>query len=125
MICYSYCNITEPIFHCVSPPLVIHLRYYRPGKVVDGVPSPSLVFSFILATLFGSTFHFIAGGDARRLAILLLASWTGFALGQIVGELLGVDVANIGPLHLVAASIGALLALLLTWFFTRRRHEER
>ena len=88
------------------------------------MPGPSLVFSFILATLFGSSFHFIAGGDARRLAMLLLASWTGFALGQIAGELLAVDVANIGPLYLVSASIGALLALILTWFFTRRPIQE-
>jgi hypothetical protein len=88
------------------------------------VPSPSLVFSFILATLFGSTFHFIAGGDARRLALLLMAAWTGFALGQIAGELLNLDIANIGPLYLVSASLGALVTLLLTWFFTRRPSQE-
>ena len=88
------------------------------------MPSPSLVFSFILATLFGSTFHFIAGGDARRLAMLLMSSWMGFALGQIAGELLNLEIASIGPLNLIPASIGAFLALLLTWFFTRRPNDE-
>ena len=55
--------------------------------------------------------------------MFLLASWMGFALGQIGGELLGIEIANIGPLHTVAASIGAVLALQLTWFFTRRQPE--
>ncbi|NOG49440.1 MAG: hypothetical protein HND48_08340 [Chloroflexi bacterium] len=38
------------------------------------MPGPGLVFAFALATLYGALFHFIFGGDARRLAVFLLAS---------------------------------------------------
>jgi hypothetical protein len=84
------------------------------------MPTPSMVFSFILATLYGSTFHLFAGGDARRLALFLLAGWVGFALGQVAGEILEFQPFNIGPLHFVTASGGALLALGITWLLTRR-----
>ena len=33
------------------------------------MPGPSIVFSFILATLYGAAFHLVSGGDARRLAL--------------------------------------------------------
>lgn len=83
------------------------------------MPSPSVVFGFTLATLCGSLFHLISGGDARRLALFLIASWIGFALGHITGDLLGVSIFDIGPLHTVNAIIGALVALVAAWILTR------
>lgn len=88
------------------------------------MPSPSIVFSFIVATLYGSTFHLIVGGDARRLALFLLASWVGFPLGQIIGEVMNLNLATIGAVHLFTASLGTLVALMLTWFFSRPLEEE-
>lgn len=82
------------------------------------MPGPSIVFGFVLATFYGSLFHLISGGDVRRLALFLLASWVGFALGHITGDLLNVDVLDIGPLNMLNATIGALLALLLARFLT-------
>lgn len=75
------------------------------------MPSPSVVFGFILATLYGAIFHLIVGGDARRLALFLLAGWLGFALGHIFGLIFAVNVMNIGPLHTFSATLGAWLAL--------------
>ncbi len=76
------------------------------------MPSPSMTFAFILATIYGVVFHLIAGGDMRRLALFLLAGWLGFALGQVAGVLLGVDILRVGPIRLVSATAGALTALL-------------
>jgi hypothetical protein len=85
------------------------------------MPSPSVTFGFVLATLFGAGFHFIVGGDARRLALFLLAGWLGFALGQILGAIMNIDVLAIGPLHTASAGIGALLALFAARLLTSDR----
>ena len=83
------------------------------------MPGPSIVFGFLLATLYSSTFHFISGGDTRRLALFFLASWIGFALGHITGDLLGVDFLDIGPLNILNATIGSLVALIVARILTR------
>jgi hypothetical protein len=75
------------------------------------VPGPALILGFILATLFGASFHLIFGGDARRLALYLLTGWVGFGIGHLLGVTLNVNFLNIGPLRVVSASIGALVAL--------------
>ena len=85
------------------------------------MPSPSVVFGFILATLYGAVFHFVLGGDARRLAFFLLAGWLGFTLGHIFGLIFGVNVLNIGPLRTLSATLGAWLALLVARLLTGKR----
>lgn len=82
------------------------------------MPGPSLTFSFILATLLGAGFHLLFGGDARRLALFLLAGWMGFALGQTLGVLFEIDVLKIGPLRAFSATAGALTALLVAQVLT-------
>jgi hypothetical protein len=85
------------------------------------VTFPALTLGFILATLYGTTFHLIAGGDARRLAVYLIASWAGFAAGQMLGAVLGIDLFNIGTLHLLTATVAAALALVGAMLLMRRR----
>jgi hypothetical protein len=75
------------------------------------LPGPNVTFGFIVATLFGAVFHLVVGGDARRLALFLLAGWVGFAVGQIFGTLFEINILNIGALRIVTASLGALIAL--------------
>jgi uncharacterized membrane protein YeaQ/YmgE (transglycosylase-associated protein family) len=75
------------------------------------LPGPTLTLGFILATLFGAVFHLIFGGDARRLALYLLAGWVGFGIGHLLGQTLEINLFNIGSLRVVSASIGALVAL--------------
>ena len=89
------------------------------------MPSPSVTFGFILATLYGATFHLIFGGDARRLALFLLAGWLGFALGHIFGVLFAVNVFSIGPLHIFSATLGAWSALFAARFLTLNRPTPR
>lgn len=89
------------------------------------MPDPITTFAFILATLFGAVFHLIFGGDARRLALFLLAGWLGFSLGHGTGVLMGINVLNIGTLRVFTASIGALIALGLARFLTSERRDHR
>jgi hypothetical protein len=84
------------------------------------MPSPSVVFSFILATLYGAAFHLVSGGDARRLALFLLAAWLGFALGHAFGDMFGVTLLDIGSLHMLPATMGAWLALVVARVLTRQ-----
>ncbi|NJL94672.1 MAG: hypothetical protein HC915_13590 [Anaerolineae bacterium] len=76
----------------------------------------------MLATLFGASAHFILGGDARRLALFLLAGWLGFALGQILGDLLMLSAGEVGAVNFCPATSGAYLALALVFVMTRRRN---
>ncbi len=85
------------------------------------MPSPSVTFAFILATLYGAAFHLIVGGDARRLALFLLSGWLGFALGHIFGVIFALDLLDIGPLRIFSATLGALLAMLAARFLTGNR----
>ncbi len=85
------------------------------------MPSPSVIFGFILATLYGAVFHIFLGGDARRLALFLLAGWLGFTLGHIFGLIFDVNMLNIGPLRTFSATLGAWLALLVARFLTGNR----
>jgi hypothetical protein len=82
------------------------------------VPGPTLTFGFVIATLIGAGFHLVLGGDARRLAMFLIAGWIGFALGQLVGDIVGFEIVlgflDVGPLHTAAAVLGAGAAAIFT-----------
>lgn len=89
------------------------------------MPSPSVVFSFILATLYGAAFHLLSGGDARRLALFLLSAWLGFGLGQGFGETVNFTLLDIGPLHVLPATVGAWNALVVARILTRHPAHSR
>lgn len=89
------------------------------------MPGPTLMFAFIVATLYGAFFHLLIGGDARRLAFFLLAGWLGFAVGHMLGVTLQIDIFNIGALRMLAASFGALVALIAASALTARRPRRR
>lgn len=89
------------------------------------MPGPNLTFAIILATLCGATFHFIIGGDARRLSVFILAGWLGFAMGQFLGTTFEMNVLSIGNLYLLPALIGALLCLAVAWVLTSNRSRRR
>jgi hypothetical protein len=76
----------------------------------------TLLLSVALATIYGAGFHWWQGGGARRLALYLLAGWLGFALGQVVGNALGLTILMIGPLNFLTATLGSALALGLAHF---------
>lgn len=89
------------------------------------MPGPDVIFAFIVATLLGSVFHLIFGGDARRLVIFLFAGWIGFSIGQMLGETMDFDPLKIGQLHVVTALAGGLVTLFLALIFTSERSQRR
>jgi hypothetical protein len=89
------------------------------------MPDPIFTFAFVVATLIGALFHLIIGGDARRLAFFLVASWLGFAMGQALGNSMDIQLLMIGQLRMFAASTGALFALFIAYIFTSNRADGR
>lgn len=89
------------------------------------MPGPAITFGFILATLYGAVFHVVFGGDVRRMALFMLAAWSGFALGQVLSITLALNILVVGSLHVGPASLCALGALLFIHLLTRSQHSAR
>jgi hypothetical protein len=84
--------------------------------------SPVLVLSTILAAMYGCAFHLWLGQNLQELALYLVASGLGFALGQIVGERTGFEWLILGQVHLLEATVGSIVLLLLArWLRIRSR----
>ncbi len=108
-----------PETDCAKLALEIVPRRYSLGKFI--LPSPTVTFGFILATLYGAAFHLIFGGDVRRLALFLLAGWFGFLVGHILGVAFEINLFNVGILRIVSATLGAVVALMMTHLLTSQR----
>lgn len=89
------------------------------------MPSPGLVFAFVMATLYGALFHLVLGGDARRLAMFLLAGWLGFAIGHLSGLILGIELFSLGSLHMFPATVGAFMSLFAVRALTTGQRRRR
>ena len=75
--------------------------------------SPPLILSLIIASAYAAFFNLWQGGSARDLLIYLLACWLGFAIGELVGDLLGLDILMIGQIHVLEGTVGSLVLLFL------------
>jgi hypothetical protein len=81
--------------------------------------SPPFVLSALIATALAALFNLWQGGSARDLLLYLIAAWLGFALGELVGDLVGLDVLMIGQVHTVEGSLACgLLLFLARWLKT-------
>ena len=78
-----------------------------------------LVLGFLLATAYGAGFHLIIGGPARRILLYVLAAWIGFGLGHFLGDLLNIELLKLGVVHLLTASLGAWIALIVSWLLAK------
>lgn len=76
----------------------------------------ALVLGFLLATIYGAAFHLIFGGALKRLILFLAAAWIGFFIGQFVGDFLNFEMLKLGKIHLLSATLGAWLMLLIAWW---------
>ncbi len=72
---------------------------------MDLLLSPSLVFSVLLASLYGAVFHFIWGKRWRDLALYWGAAIVGFGMGQAIFGLLGFSVYMIGQVRVVESTV--------------------
>jgi hypothetical protein len=72
---------------------------------------PALVFSFLVASMFGSLLHLWKGGGLGRLFLYLILSWIGFAIGHAVAGWLDVRFIEVGTIHLGMGVLGTLVLL--------------
>jgi uncharacterized membrane protein YjjP (DUF1212 family) len=82
------------------------------------MPNPVFVFAFVIATMYGLGFHFVLGGNARRLVLFIVTSWVGFLLGQYIGGYLDITLLRIGAIHLLPASVTAVGMLIFAHMLT-------
>jgi uncharacterized membrane protein YeaQ/YmgE (transglycosylase-associated protein family) len=84
--------------------------------------SPAFTFGFLISTLFGLLAHVIFGGDGRRLVATIVAGWVGFGIGQAIGQVMDIRVLALGPINLLSASFGAVVATAATAFLSAHRN---
>ena len=76
--------------------------------------TPWMVLTAFVAAINLTAFTALRGRWDRRLLILLLASLLGTATGNAIGARTGLELVRIGDFNLVAACLGAQLAMLAT-----------
>jgi uncharacterized membrane protein YeaQ/YmgE (transglycosylase-associated protein family) len=86
---------------------------------------PALLLGLILSTLYGALFHLWRGGNAGRLLLYLLLSWSGFWLGQLIGNLFNVTFDLVGLLHVVTATLGSLVFLAIGYWLSLVQSEPK
>lgn len=79
---------------------------------------PSILLSLTIAICYGCVFHALAGRRLWQWPVFLLASLAGFFGGYVAGVATGFEALRIGSVPVAAASLGALIALLLAWYFS-------
>jgi len=92
---------------------------------VIGIPGAAsgLVLGFLLASAYGAIFHLVFGGPVRRIILYLGAAWTGFFIGQLMGDFLNFELLKLGKIHLVSASVGAWVLLLVAHWLAGQQPE--
>jgi uncharacterized membrane protein YeaQ/YmgE (transglycosylase-associated protein family) len=74
---------------------------------------PYLLLSFLIGAICGTLFHLWRGKNLRDLFIYLLTGVAGCGLGQALGNMIGLDMILIGPVHIVEATIASWIMLFL------------
>ena len=81
--------------------------------------SPPFVFSALISTALAGLFNLWQGGSVRDLALYLVTAWLGFALGELLGDWIGLDLFMIGQVHMAEAILTCgLLLFLARWLKT-------
>jgi hypothetical protein len=76
--------------------------------------TPWMVLTVFVAAINLTIFIALRGRWDRRVLFLALASLVGTVAGNAIGGRTGLELVRIGDFHLVAASLGAQLAMLAT-----------
>jgi hypothetical protein len=74
---------------------------------------PSLIFAFLIASLYGALYHLIRGGRLGRLLLFMIFGWTGFALGHLLGIWQGWVLIPVGELNFGLSTLGSLMFLVV------------
>jgi hypothetical protein len=90
-----------------------------------GITSPALLLGLLLATAYAAAFHLWGGRNVRDLLVYWLAACAGFAVGHIMGELTQIPILQIGRLHIVEGTLGALAALIVVRAWSQGAYQSR
>jgi len=74
---------------------------------------PAILFSLLIALLYGAVYHLVRDGGFWRLLLFLFLSVCGFALGHLIGLWRGWVWIPLGTINLGLSMAGSLLLLLL------------
>jgi hypothetical protein len=74
---------------------------------------PGLILCLALSSLYAAGFFALQGRRVRDLLFFWLASLVGFASGQLVGELWDFIPWTVGQVHIIEATLLALLFLFI------------
>ncbi len=85
---------------------------------------PSLLFSLLIALLYGALYHLIRGGRFWRLFLYFGLSIAGFAVGHLIGIWRGWILLPLGSLNLGLSSLGSILILILGDWLSRIEAKE-
>ena len=85
---------------------------------------PALLFGFCTSTLLGAAFHLWKDGGLNRLILYLVLSWVGFGAGHLIAQRLGLNILNVGPLHLGMAILGSVILLVFGHWLTSIKVEK-
>ncbi len=72
---------------------------------------PYILLSLLLGATYGTLFHLWRGQNLRDLIIYFLMGIIGFGLGQGLGNILGVNLLLIGPVHIIEATVTSWVGL--------------
>ncbi len=86
---------------------------------------PTLFLGLLIATLYGTAFHFWRGGSGWRWIIYVFLSLIGFWVGHFVAASQGWGFVAIGALKLGGATIGSALFLLIGHWLGRIQKKGR
>ena len=75
--------------------------------------TPGLFVSFVVASVYAAAFYLVLGRRPRDMLFFWLAALVGFGAGHLVGELWGFIPWTVGQVHIIEASVLAILFLLL------------
>jgi hypothetical protein len=73
--------------------------------------SPALVLAFTIASFYGLLFYLAFGKGWAGLALYWLAGVAGFAIGQWLGNVIGIVFLNIGSVNLVEGTLVSWVGL--------------
>ena len=85
----------------------------------------SFILGIVIATIFGSAFHFWRGGGLKWLLLFNTFAWIGFWLGHLIGNAANIRFIEVGPINLGPAIIGTLVVLFLGYWLSMASTEER
>lgn len=76
---------------------------------------PAFLFGTLISLSLSAFFHFIFGGDLKKLLLYLIVGWVGFWAGHSIANQFSWFFLEFGVIHLGAAIIGEIIFLWIAY----------